>query len=134
MSVEQNVRLSKKEQVVLGLLIKAGRKGMYGLQLVAQSNGELRRGTVYVTLERMQDKGLVESKQEEKEPGVSGIPRRIYYPTWYGMRVMQAWERLQSLTVFRLTPQPVSTSEAPARPTSDAQLYRFIERQRLRLQ
>jgi DNA-binding PadR family transcriptional regulator len=114
MSVEQNVRLSKKEQVVLGLLIRAGRKGMYGLQLVAQSTGELRRGTVYVTLDRMQDKGLVESKQEEKEPGVSGIPRRIYYPTWYGMRVLQAWERLQSLTVFRLTPQTQSTSEAPA--------------------
>jgi DNA-binding PadR family transcriptional regulator len=114
MSVEQDVRLSKKEQVVLGLLIKSGRKGMYGLQLVAQSAGELRRGTVYVTLERMQDKGLVESKQEGKEPGISGIPRRIYYPTWYGTRVLQAWEKMQTLSVFRLTPPPQSTSGAPA--------------------
>jgi len=104
MTGEQNVRLSKKEQAVLGLLIKSGRRGMYGLQLVAQSAGDLRRGTVYVTLDRMEEKGLVESKQEEKEPGVSGIPRRIYYPTWYGMRVLQAWERLQSLSVFRLAP------------------------------
>lgn len=105
MRAEQNVRLSQKEQVILGLLIKAGRKGLYGLQLVQQAEGELRRGTVYVTLDRMQVKGFVESKQEEREPGISGIPRRIYYPTWYGMRVFQAWEKLQGLSVFRLAPQ-----------------------------
>jgi DNA-binding PadR family transcriptional regulator len=105
MTQEQSVRLSSKEQVILGLLMKAGRRGLYGLQLVDQSAGQLRRGTVYVTLGRMQERGLIESKQEEKEPGISGIARRIYCPTWYGMRVYQAWEKLQGLSVFRLAPQ-----------------------------
>ncbi|HEY2374872.1 MAG TPA: PadR family transcriptional regulator [Gemmatimonadaceae bacterium] len=115
MSAEQNVGLSPKERVVLGLLMKVGRRGLYGLQLVEQSAGEIRRGTVYVTLERMQEKGLVESRQEEKQPGISGIPRRIYCATWYGIRVFQAWEKLQGLSIFKLTPQtPSSTSGAVA--------------------
>jgi len=115
MSAEQNVRLSPKEHAILGLLMNVGRKGLYGLQLVEQSAGELRRGTVYVTLERMQDKGFVESRQEERQPGISGIPRRIYCATWYGIRVFQAWEKLQGLSVFRLsTPTSSSTSGAVA--------------------
>ena len=112
MSADQIVRLSPKETVILALLTKAGRRGSYGLQLVQQSGGELRPGTIYVTLERMQAKGLVESKQEEKAPGVSGIPRRIYSTTWYGIRVFQAWEKLQGLSVFRVTPTtPLTRSE-----------------------
>lgn len=110
MSLEQSVRLSPKEYTILNLLMKAGRRGLYGLQLVQQSSGELRRGTVYVTLERMQEKGLVESRQEEKQQGVSGIPRRIYCATWYGIRVFQAWEKLQGLSIFRLTPPTSSTT------------------------
>ena len=39
---------------------------MYGLQLVEQSEGALKRGTVYVTLGRMEAKGLVESEQESR--------------------------------------------------------------------
>lgn len=109
MARDQNVRLSLKEKVILDLLMKAGRKGLYGLQLVQQSEGELRRGTVYVTLDRMQEKGFVESRQEERAAGVSGIARRIYCATWYGMRVFQAWEKLQGLSVFRLSPAAQET-------------------------
>ena len=121
MSADQIVRLSPKETIILTLLTKAGRKGSYGLQLVQQSGGELRPGTIYVTLERMQAKGLVESKQEEKAPGVSGVPRRIYSATWYGIRVFQAWERLQGLSVFRITPQtPLTRSDVESLSPSDA--------------
>jgi len=121
MSADQIVRLSPKEKVILGLLMKVGRKGSYGLQLVQQSEGELRPGTIYVTLERMQEKGLVESRQEEKAPGMSGIPRRIYNTTWYGMRVFQAWEKLQGLSVFRLTPTtPLNSAEVETLSPSDA--------------
>ena len=42
---------------------------MFGLQLVEQSKGTLKRGTVYVTLGRMQDKGYVESWTEKQPPG-----------------------------------------------------------------
>ena len=44
---------------------------MFGLQLVEQSNGGLKRGTVYVTLGRMQDKGYVESRTEERRRALS---------------------------------------------------------------
>ena len=97
MHTEQVVRLSSKEHVILKLLINAGSEGLYGLQLVELSDGELARGTVYVTLDRMQDKGLVES-QQEKEARVRGIPRRIYRPTGYGAQVYQRWEQLQALS------------------------------------
>jgi len=43
---------------------------------------------------------------------MSGIPRRLYCATWFGMRVLQAWEKLQGLSFFRITPQsPVTRAE-----------------------
>ena len=53
--------LPRKEQHILELLVSGG--PMYGLQLVDRSEGELKRGTVYVTLARMEAKGLVQSEQ-----------------------------------------------------------------------
>ena len=85
--------LSAKEHLVLGLLVANGPS--YGLQLVAASRGGLKRGTVYVTLGRMEEKGYVES---EPDPGVSDnlvLPRRIYRPSAYGLRVLEAWDVLR---------------------------------------
>jgi hypothetical protein len=45
-------RLSAKESLILDLLAHRGE--LYGLQLVAASRGRLKRGTVYVTLGRME--------------------------------------------------------------------------------
>ena len=85
--------LSGKESVVLDLLI--GRGEMFGLQLVEASEGRLKRGTVYVTLGRMEDKGYVESHQEERRPGAIGLPRRLYRITPLGRRVRDAWGALR---------------------------------------
>ena len=96
MSVDRDTpRFAPKERLIFELLLAGGE--MYGLELVAQSGGELSRGSLYVLLDRMEAKGLVESRQEERRPGVSGIPRRLYRPTGYGERVYQAWERLRQL-------------------------------------
>jgi DNA-binding PadR family transcriptional regulator len=81
-------RLSPTERLILELL--AGDE-MFGLQLVQQSRGALKRGTVYVTLGRMQDKGFVESWTEKLPDGAIGLPRRLYRPTAYGLRVLEAW-------------------------------------------
>jgi PadR family transcriptional regulator, regulatory protein PadR len=81
--------LPKKEQLILELLTSEG--PTYGLQLVEHSNGALKRGTVYVTLGRMESKGLVESQQEALPPGGIGLPRRIYRPTALGERMLRAW-------------------------------------------
>ena len=80
--------LSAKQKLILELLVGGD---CYGLQLVAKSKGKLKRGTVYVTLGRMQDKGYVESRTEPLPPGAIGLPRRWYRPTDYGMRVLNAW-------------------------------------------
>ena len=78
--------LSRKEAIILDLLIGAGDR--YGLQLVEESGGRLKRGTVYVTLSRMEDKGFVTSRQEERDPHVPGIPRRLYRITGVGQKVL----------------------------------------------
>jgi len=81
-------RLSATERLILDLLRE---RELFGLQLVDRSEGALKRGTVYVTLGRMQDKGYVESRTEPLPPGAIGLPRRWYRPTEYGLRVMDAW-------------------------------------------
>ena len=81
--------LPPKERLILDLLMAEGR--LFGLQLVALSHGALKRGTVYVTLGRMEAKGFIRSEQEAMPPGAIGLPRRMYYPTPLGERVLRAW-------------------------------------------
>jgi DNA-binding PadR family transcriptional regulator len=81
--------LPKKERLILELLASEG--PMYGLALVERSDGALKRGTVYVTLGRMEEKGLVASEQEPQAAGAIGLPRRIYRPTPLGERMLRAW-------------------------------------------
>ena len=69
-----------------------GSQERYGLELVHTSGGQLKRGTVYVTLHRMEDKGLLESYVKEKPPTASGIPRRMYRVTGHGAQVWQAYQ------------------------------------------
>jgi len=64
---------------------------MYGLELVAASGGRLKRGTVYVTLGRMIQKGLVEAEPEKFADDSGLVPRRMYRVTPYGFRVLRAW-------------------------------------------
>jgi PadR family transcriptional regulator, regulatory protein PadR len=83
------VTLPPKERLILELLVSSG--PMFGLQLVERSAGALKRGTVYVTLGRLEAKGLVVSEQEPQPPGAIGLPRRIYRVTGLGERVLRAW-------------------------------------------
>jgi PadR family transcriptional regulator, regulatory protein PadR len=90
--------LSGKESLILELLIR--RKELYGLQLVAESKRRLKRGTVYVTLQRMEEKGYVASRLEDAPPQAGGLPRRLYQPTPLGRGVLAAWT-----TVAQLMPE-----------------------------
>ncbi len=83
--------LSPKERLILELLLNAPGCELYGLEMVNRSDGQLKRGTVYVTLDRMDDKGFVTSR-EVKDPGQSGLPRRLFRVTGLGQRVFHAWE------------------------------------------
>jgi PadR family transcriptional regulator PadR len=81
--------LSEKESIVLELLTEHGE--LYGLQLVASSKRELKRGTVYVTLGRMEEKGYLTSRLEDAPAEMGGMPRRLYQVTPLGKRVLTAW-------------------------------------------
>ena len=82
-------RLSPKETLIVELLLRDDE--LYGLQLVAASRGRLKRGTVYVTLGRMEDKGLITSREEAPPPDEGGLPRRVYRATALGRHVYEAW-------------------------------------------
>ena len=73
--------LARSEHVVLTLLTARGT--CYGLELVEASRGRLKRGGIYVTLGRMEEKGLVASAA-----GDAG--RRLYRPTALGERALLA--------------------------------------------
>jgi DNA-binding PadR family transcriptional regulator len=94
--------LSRKERLILELLASQG--PMYGLQLVEQSDGALKRGTVYVTLGRMEAKDLVESHQEPLPPGGIGLPRRVYRPTALGERMLRAWTAFARELAWEMKP------------------------------
>src|SRR3954470_5207942 len=88
--------LPPKEALILELLV--GESEMYGLQLVAASRRRLKRGTVYVTLGRMEDKGYITSRQEEAPPEAGGLPRRVYQVTPLGRRLLTALAHVANLT------------------------------------
>jgi DNA-binding PadR family transcriptional regulator len=83
---------------VLDLLESSER---YGLELVDASKGRLKRGSIYVTLGRMEAKGFVESRQENRTPGAIGLPRRLYRPTPYGLKVRDAYGLLRDALALK---------------------------------
>ena len=89
--------MSRTESLVMDLL--RGRE-RYGLELVDASAGALKRGSVYVILARMEEKGFVDSRQEERE-GASGTPRRLYRATPYGRKVHGAVAQLHAALALK---------------------------------
>ena len=82
--------LPDTEQLILELLVTSG-KAMFGLELIEASGGRLKRGTIYVTLQRMTKKGFVESREEARTAPEIGIPRRLYTASGLGIRVLRAY-------------------------------------------
>jgi DNA-binding PadR family transcriptional regulator len=84
-------KLSRTEMAILRLLTSAP-KGLYGLELVRGSEGEIKRGTVYVLLERLRDKGFVTSRDVAPPARVGGPARPVYRLTALGQRTLGAYE------------------------------------------
>src|SRR5215213_6959228 len=101
--MESLPRFSAAERLIVELL--ASRDELFGLQMVELSEGRLKRGTVYVTLGRMQEKGYLESRQEALTPGAIGLPRRLYRPTGLAMRILAAWRAAEQIYISGASPQ-----------------------------
>jgi DNA-binding PadR family transcriptional regulator len=81
------MNLLKNEAVILSLLISE--REMYGLEMVKKSEGKLKLGTIYLTLSRMEEKGLATSRKELDPSAV--VPRRLYKISGMGADVYHAW-------------------------------------------
>ena len=86
------------------ILRELAHRETFGLDLVERSRGVVKRGTVYVTLARMEQKGYLKSRTEPPPPGAIGLPRRLYRPTPYGAAVLGAWDRA-ARSLARLRPK-----------------------------
>ncbi len=90
--------ISATESLIVELL---GSDERFGLELIDCSGGQLKPGTIYVTLSRMETKGFLESRQEAREPEAGGLPRRMYRVTSYGARVHAAHRLLREALALR---------------------------------
>ncbi|MCI0662208.1 MAG: PadR family transcriptional regulator [Acidobacteria bacterium] len=88
--------LSRKEAIILEMLIDSGGRELFGLEMVEASKGDLKRGTIYVTLQRMEEKGYIESRTEVRQQPEIGIPRRLYKVTGCGERVYNAYQLMRA--------------------------------------
>ena len=79
------------ETVVMRLLQDAP-LGAYGLEIIERSNGAVKRGSVYVLLGRLQEKGFVRVLPKRPEPGYPGPPRPKYQLTAEGVQVISVAE------------------------------------------
>lgn len=95
--------LSRKEAIILEMLV-GGRRELYGLEMVNFSEGNLKRGTIYVTLQRMQEKGLIDSRQEPRTAPEIGIARRLYRNTGCGEYALRAYKAAQAVLSLGMTP------------------------------
>ena len=94
-------KLSLTEAVIAHLLRKYHPKQLYGLEMIklsSDSDLQLKKGTIYVTLERMEKKGLVTSEMESEpredvEEGKFYIPRRLYQLTSEGRQALEVLEK-----------------------------------------
>lgn len=96
-------KFSATERLIIELLVEHDE--LFGLQMVELSGGVLKRGTVYVTLGRMQEKGYLESRQEPLPAGAIGLPRRLYRPTGLALRVLAAWRAAEQIFIAGPHPQ-----------------------------
>ena len=84
---------SPLEELILRMLVQHTK--MYGLEMVEASDGQLKRGTIYVTLQRMEKKGFVKSEQEPQLPGATGLPRRLYSIDAPGVKALDMCARAE---------------------------------------
>jgi PadR family transcriptional regulator, regulatory protein PadR len=78
------------------LFLLSDGKERYGLEMVTESNGTIKRGSVYVLLERMTDQKFVTSRRDEVE-GSEGLPRRLYAITALGHRALRHTETFEAI-------------------------------------
>ncbi len=99
MEYDRSTHITGAEFSILKMLVDNGAKPMYGLELVERSDGKLKRGSVYVLLDRLDSKGFVVGKKEDSS--TVAVPRKLYRITATGRKVFQTWEPIASMGGLR---------------------------------
>ena len=73
--------------------------GAYGLEIVDESDGFVKRGSVYVLLGRLEEKGFVRVLKSRRTQQTSGPPRPHYQLTGEGSRVLAAADSIGMRTL-----------------------------------
>src|ERR671936_2239148 len=88
-----SIMLGELEQIVLLAVLRVGRDA-YGVpvhdEIERRAGRDLALGTIYKTLERLEEKGFVESYTGEPTPQRGGRRTRCYVVTTAGKRALQA--------------------------------------------
>lgn len=84
--------ITNTEVLIMNVLLDKSNSEIYGWELMDASNGSLKRGTIYVILNRMEEKGLIISRKEVRRKGERGLPRRMYKLTGHGYTTISALE------------------------------------------
>lgn len=99
--------LGEVEHLVLATTLRLG-SDAYGASLIREieerTGREIPTGTVYVTLDRLEEKGLLRSREADPEPGRGGRPRRTVALTNAGRiavaqhrtALMRVWDGLEN--------------------------------------
>lgn len=82
---ENHRRLSRQAEAVLQAFAEVGGQWRYGLEIAALT--ELKSGSLYPILARLNERGLLDSQWEPAQPGRP--PRHVYRITSKGLEV---WE------------------------------------------
>ena len=107
-------RMTKQTVRVLEALLSDPGRDWYGLELMDRA--ELRSGTAYPLLHRLQADGWLSSAREQIDPREEGRPRRrLYRLTAVGQR-----EAREALARRRLSPAPKADLGPSLRPRSAA--------------
>jgi PadR family transcriptional regulator, regulatory protein PadR len=84
--------LGEFEVVVLLAALHLGREA-YGSAILdeieARTGRRVSRGSVYITLDRLEDKGLLDSRLEAGSPSRGGRPKRLFRVTASGVKAVK---------------------------------------------
>jgi len=121
----RSIHLSPKESVILELLVRDDQT--YGLQLVAASKRRLKRGTVYVTLGRMEEKGYITCGSRSPQRMPAAFRAGCMRPLRLAVAFWRRGHTLRNIS-FRSSPsEPSRRSSAAARIFSERTMARLVD-------
>jgi DNA-binding PadR family transcriptional regulator len=92
MFMDYRTPLGELEHMILAAVIRLG-EAAYGASILQEIERRAGRrvpgGSLYVTLDRLERKGLIESRVGDPEPGRGGRPKRFIRVTAQGVRAVR---------------------------------------------